>query len=92
MLEADPDFTKVSIDGPGFINLSLSDAFIGKVMDEIAADERYGVGKVANPHTVVLDFGGPNVAKAPACGAFAFGRYRRIFPQNRKLCRQQNDF
>lgn len=64
MLEADPDFTKVSIDGPGFINLSLSDAFIGKVMDEIAADERYGVGKVANPHTVVLDFGGPNVAKA----------------------------
>ena len=33
-------------------------------MDEIAADKRLGVALVDKPKTVVMDFGGPNVAKA----------------------------
>lgn len=63
-LEKDPDLAKISVDGPGFINITAADAFIGKVTDQIAADSRFGVEKVENPHTVVLDYGGPNVAKA----------------------------
>lgn len=63
-LEKDAAFAKISVDGPGFINMSLTDAYIAANMDEVAADERFGVGKVEDSHAVVMDFGGPNVAKA----------------------------
>lgn len=63
-LEKDGDFAHISTDGPGFINLSLSDDLIARNMDDIAADERFGVAAVTAPKTVVMDFGGPNVAKA----------------------------
>lgn len=63
-LEKDADFANISIDGPGFINLSLNDALIAANMDGISADKRFGVSCVAEPKTVVMDFGGPNVAKA----------------------------
>lgn len=63
-LEKDSDIAKISVDGPGFINITVSDGFIGEVTDVAAGDERFGVGTVQNPHTVVLDYGGPNVAKA----------------------------
>ncbi len=63
-LEKDADFAKISIDGPGFINLSLSDKFLAQNIDAIAADKNFGCAKVEKPHRVVMDFGGPNVAKA----------------------------
>lgn len=63
-LEKDADFAKISIDGPGFINITLNDAFLGRLMDKMSADDRFGCGKTAAPKKVVMDFGGPNVAKA----------------------------
>ncbi len=39
-LEQDADFAKVSVDGPGFLNLKVNDALIAKVLDGMAADER----------------------------------------------------
>jgi len=63
-LEQDADFAKVSVDGPGFLNLKINDALIAKVLDGMAADERFGCEKVSEPHKIVLDSGGPNVAKA----------------------------
>lgn len=63
-LEKDADFAKISIDGPGFINITLNDAFLGRLMDKMSADDRFGCGKTAAPQKVVMDFGGPNVAKA----------------------------
>lgn len=63
-LEKDADFAKISIDGPGFINITLNDAFLGCLMDKMSADDRFGCGKTAAPKKVVMDFGGPNVAKA----------------------------
>jgi len=62
-LREDADFSKVSVDGPGFINLSVADKLLSEVMDKMAADERFACAKVATPKTVVLDYGGPNVAK-----------------------------
>lgn len=67
-LEKDADFAKISIDGPGFINLTLKDEAIAAVLDQIAADERFGIAKVETPKKVVMDFGGPNVAKAMHVG------------------------
>lgn len=63
-LEKDADFAKVSIDGPGFINLSLADNFLGTSIDNIAADKRFGCPQTPVAKKIVMDFGGPNVAKA----------------------------
>ena len=63
-LEQDADFAKVSVDGPGFLNLKINDTLIAKVLDGMAADERFGCEKVSEPRKIVLDSGGPNVAKA----------------------------
>ncbi len=67
-LEKDADFAKISIDGPGFINLTLKDEAIAAVLDQIAGDGRFGIAKVETPKKVVMDFGGPNVAKAMHVG------------------------
>ncbi len=63
-LEQDADFAKVSVDGPGFLNLKINDVLIARVLDGMAADERFGCEKVSEPRKIVLDSGGPNVAKA----------------------------
>ena len=63
----------VSVDGPGFINIKLKDEFIAQNLDKISADERLGCGKIKNPRKVVLDFGGPNVAKEMHVGHLRSG-------------------
>ncbi len=63
-LQQDADFSAVSVDGPGFINLKVNDTLIASTIDNISTDERLGCDKVAEPKKIVLDSGGPNVAKA----------------------------
>ncbi len=63
-LKNDPDIEAVSVDGPGFINIKLKNSFIASNMDNMASDPRLGCSKTQNPKTIVMDFGGPNVAKA----------------------------
>jgi arginyl-tRNA synthetase len=48
---------------PGFINLKLSTAFLADYLNEITKDERLGCEKIENPKTIIIDYGGPNVAK-----------------------------
>ena len=72
-LEKDKDLAKVSVDGPGFLNLSLTNEFIAGIMQKIAEDTDLGIAKVEKPHKVVLDFGGPNVAKAMHVGHLRSG-------------------
>ena len=54
---------KVEIAGPGFLNLRPSGDAITRRAAEIAADARAGAAKTDNPRKVMIDFGGPNVAK-----------------------------
>lgn len=63
-LEKDPSFAGISVDGPGFINIKIDNSLIGQIIDSVSTDERLGCEKVTEPKTIVLDFGGPNVAKA----------------------------
>ncbi len=53
----------VEISGPGFINLTLSDAFVAAQVAAVSADPRLGVEAVAEPDTIVIDYSSPNVAK-----------------------------
>ena len=72
-LEKEDFCESVSVDGPGFINIKLKNKFIAANLDKIAADERLGCGMVENPRKVVLDYGGPNVAKEMHVGHLRSG-------------------
>lgn len=62
-LKEDDIFEKIEIAGPGFINLNVTDSFLGKNLAVMAGDARCGVEKRVAGGTVILDYGGPNVAK-----------------------------
>lgn len=62
-LKADPRLASVDIAGPGFINMRLTDAVLAERVREIAADPRVGAPQLAAPRRVMIDYGGPNVAK-----------------------------
>lgn len=67
-LRGSPMFAEVSIAGPGFVNLRLADSFVAEHAAAMAADARLGMPAAAEPRTIVIDFGGPNVAKAMHVG------------------------
>ena len=64
----DPRLEKLEIAGPGFINIDVTDAFLSEHSNQIAADARLGCPEVERTRTVVLDYGGPNIAKAMHVG------------------------
>jgi len=49
--------------GPGFINLRVRQDALARAVVAAVRDPRMGVPPVAEPETIVIDFGGPNVAK-----------------------------
>ena len=56
-------FGEVQAVNPGFVNMKINDVFLGKYLNGMEADERLGFEKAENPKTIVIDYGGPNVAK-----------------------------
>jgi len=62
-LKDNPIFSKIEIAGPGFINLTLTDAYLQKHIMSFVSDARCGAEPIAHGENVVLDYGGPNVAK-----------------------------
>jgi arginyl-tRNA synthetase len=62
-LKSDPRFAALSIAGPGFINILLTDEELSMRVSALAADTRLGAWRKERSETIVLDYGGPNVAK-----------------------------
>ena len=56
-------FASVESVKPGFLNLKLSEEYLAEYLREMQADERYGCEKTAEPKTIIVDYGGANVAK-----------------------------
>jgi len=54
-------FKEVSVAGPGFINIIVSDTYINKKLKKLMNQEILGATK--EDKTIVVDYGGPNVAK-----------------------------
>ena len=48
---------------PGFINLKLSGAFLANYLEAMRTEEDFGVQKIGLGKTIVVDYGGANVAK-----------------------------
>lgn len=62
-LNKDPFFAKISVDGPGFINMTVSDNVLAERAYDILSGPECGYERTDAPKTVVLDYGGPNVGK-----------------------------
>ena len=57
------DYDLVEAVMPGFINLKLSGKFLAAYLEEMRKAEDFGVAKIGAGQTIVVDYGGANVAK-----------------------------
>lgn len=55
-------FEKIEVVKPGFININISKKYLTKYCNEISSKEKFGCIMEPNK-TIVVDYGGPNVAK-----------------------------
>jgi len=67
-LKDNKNFSKIEIAGPGFINLTLTDDALKNYISSIVNDARCGAEPINHGDNIVLDYGGPNVAKAMHVG------------------------
>lgn len=56
-------FEETAAVNPGFINLKLKKEFVADYLRQMQADPDLSVEKAAHPRTVMIDYGGANVAK-----------------------------
>ncbi len=59
---------KIDVVRPGFINLFIKPTAISQKLSQFAQDDSFGVKEDFSEHKVMIDFGGPNVAKSMHVG------------------------
>lgn len=62
-LEGNALFAEIGAVKPGFINIRVGGEVLAGYLAEMEADERLGCEAAEKPETIVIDYGGPNVAK-----------------------------
>ena len=62
-LQGNTAFAAVEACKPGFINLTLSGEYLCQYLCQMQQSEHFGLEPEAQPRKVVIDYGGPNVAK-----------------------------
>lgn len=63
VLEQNKIFSKVEVANPGFLNLTLTDTYLQSYLNDMINDLHCGIPQAEKSETIVLDYGGPNVAK-----------------------------
>lgn len=63
VLSKDDRFSMVEFARPGFINMNVSDAFLLESLNNMMKDEHHYISQEGKDKRIVMDFGGPNVAK-----------------------------
>ncbi len=56
-------FSVAEVVKPGFINLKVKEEFLAEYLREMSSDEKLSAAVADKPKTIVIDYGGPNVAK-----------------------------
>ena len=56
-------FSKAEVVKPGFLNLDVSESFLQSYLQQMAGDSRLGMPLPEKPEKIIIDYGGPNVAK-----------------------------
>lgn len=67
-LATDSDIALCEVAGPGFLNITFSDAALVRQATQIAVDPRAGALILAQPRKIIVDYAGPNVAKSMHVG------------------------
>lgn len=63
-LAVNPMFVMAESVKPGFLNLKIDEAYLADYVAKMQEDEgRFGCEKTEAPKTIMIDYGGPNVAK-----------------------------
>jgi len=62
-LQVDDLCEKITVDGPGFLNFTLSASALGQKLGLIVKDDHLGVPPVEKSQRIVVDFSAPNIAK-----------------------------
>ncbi len=62
-LENSEVFSEVSAVAPGFLNLKIREDFLKTYLNEMEQSEKFGLTMPEKPQKIILDYGGPNVAK-----------------------------
>lgn len=63
VLRKQEEFASVDLAGPGFINLRVSDQFLKDHLQDMIQDQFLGAVPVGEKKHILIDYGGPNVAK-----------------------------
>ncbi|MEI6242476.1 MAG: arginine--tRNA ligase [Chlamydiota bacterium] len=63
VLSSDPIFSSVTVAGPGFINITLTPAFLSQELNQALHDPHLGAKIAKTPSRIIIDFSSPNIAK-----------------------------
>ncbi len=63
VLQESPVFAEVSAVAPGFLNLKVKESFLTEYLKKMESDKKFGLDMPENPRKVIIDYGGPNIAK-----------------------------
>ena len=58
-----PVFAAVEAVAPGFLNLKLKESFIKEYLNKMETEPKFGLEMPEHPAKIIIDYGGPNVAK-----------------------------
>ncbi len=87
-LSGDILFEKIEAVNPGFINITVSGAFLAEQAEKMDEEERFGVELPEKQKTIVIDYGGANVAKPLHVGHL---RPAIIGESVKRICRFMGD-
>ncbi len=62
-LKESSTFKEITAIMPGFINITVSDEYLSNYLNQMKSAEHFGCDKEPAPKTIVIDYGGPNIAK-----------------------------